>query len=301
VVKNRSNGPTCSRPPRPFVYDVTVSNQSRPQFTSSVEQGLVDSVAVGAQLGRQRVQGVPVHDDRHKYAPLMVGQLHFDRPAQRGGHITPFGAPGRVEAEPDGPPVPVLALQYRGGPLPEVTADLGRHLEDGELACPGGAPAPSSELPPLAATATTASPAACWARSSNSGPATGNWSRRRRTSLRATRRSWRRATVWSRRRPVLARPPTHAVDAGSSTKGAGTAGPVGRPDTTSATQKNIGAPSHRLTWVHARRTLPSPNRSVREDVQRRSFGAVSAKARTARELADGLSVSASCTWDHDPR
>src|SRR5215470_2181518 len=78
------------------------------------------------------------------------GQLGVHGAAQRGEQVPPLGFPRGLETEPVRQLVPVLGVQWHARVLPEVPADLVRHLEDDELVRPGGEPAFAPELPELA-------------------------------------------------------------------------------------------------------------------------------------------------------
>src|SRR5262249_44861620 len=64
--------------------------------------------------------------------------------------VPPFGLLRRVKAKPARQPVPSLRIERDARVTPEVPPDLGRHLEDDELICPGREPALTPELPKLA-------------------------------------------------------------------------------------------------------------------------------------------------------
>ena len=91
-------------------------------------------------LGEQEAQR-PTEHDRHEDPALVVGELVVDGPVERGDNITQLGDRARIQSEAVRQPVPVLGVHGHRRLLPEVAADLGRHLEDGELAGPGGEPA----------------------------------------------------------------------------------------------------------------------------------------------------------------
>ena len=140
---------------------IPVSGERGAQLTSRVEQCLVDRVAVGPECDDQGVERDALQHDRDEHLPLPLGEVFVDGPVQRVDQRLPLGLVGRVHPEPVGQPVPVLGIECDRRFLPEVSAELGRDLEDDELVGPGGEPALARGTPPsLPVMASSASAAA---------------------------------------------------------------------------------------------------------------------------------------------
>src|SRR5258708_29609861 len=78
---------------------------------------LIDGAAAGSQPGGQHLAGHAVERDSREHPALLVAEVLFDGPAQRGRELVPRGAlPGR-EPEAAGKPVPAAVVSLLPGCL----------------------------------------------------------------------------------------------------------------------------------------------------------------------------------------